>query len=55
MFASSDFIVIAMAILALAFFVWYAVTGVTKNKEADEGSATGKPREARTDTRRARI
>ncbi len=37
MFASSDFVVIAMAMLALAFFMWYAIAGATKNRESSQG------------------
>ena len=32
MFASSDFVVIGMAMLALAFFMWYAIAGATKSR-----------------------
>ena len=37
MFNSSDFLVIGMSMLALVFFMWYAVAGITKaQKRADD-------------------
>jgi hypothetical protein len=36
MFASSDFVVIGMAMLALAFFMWYAIAGAVKNRQSDQ-------------------
>lgn len=38
MFASSDFVVIGMAMLALAFFMWYAIAGATKNRGPSQRS-----------------
>ncbi len=46
MFASSDFVVIGMATLALAFFMWYAIAGATKNRGSSprpDANQTNKP------------
>lgn len=37
MFYGSDFVVIAMAMLALVFFMWYAVAGITKGRGRPDG------------------
>jgi hypothetical protein len=38
MFTSSDFVVIGMSMLALAGFIWYAVTIVVR-----QGDSSGRP------------
>jgi len=45
-FNSSDFLVIGMSMLALVFFMWYAVAGITKGK----GRADGQQPDGRAET-----
>jgi hypothetical protein len=53
MLAGSDFVVIAMAILALAFFVWYAVTGAAKGREPDQAPTAGQRTKRPADAKRS--
>ena len=48
MFCGPDVAVIAVAIIALGFFVWQAITGSTKKDETTEGPASKRSRRVRT-------
>jgi phosphotransferase system glucose/maltose/N-acetylglucosamine-specific IIC component len=55
MFYGSDFIVIGMAMLALAFFMWYAITGATKGKEPGEQPDQNQHKKRREEADRSRV
>jgi Flp pilus assembly protein TadB len=53
MFASSDFVVIGMAMLALAFFMWYAIAGATKNRGSSREAAAHQEKKRQGDVKRS--